>query len=56
MQARVKLDETKPKSREDDEAGIGMRRTNTEDRHEIQVGYRVAHQTEIMGKLKSIQR
>lgn len=57
MRARVKLDETKPKSREDEEAGLGMRWTSTEDRHEIQVGYRVDHQTEIRGKeLKSIQR
>lgn len=50
MWARVKLDKIKPRSKDAEEAGIEMRWTNTEDRHETQVGYGVDLETEIGGE------
>lgn len=52
----VKLDKTKPKSREDDESAIEMRWTHTEDGREIQVGYGVNIKLRLGRKLTSIQR
>lgn len=52
----VKVDKTKPKSREDDEAVTEMRWAHTEDGREIQVGYGVDIKLRLGRKLTSIQR
>jgi hypothetical protein len=44
------MDKINPRSTDDDEAGVGMRWTNSEDRCETQVRYGVDHETEIVGK------